>query len=82
VARCRVAAEQIEAAASRHHNNTELADLREVGCRVRQLSSRARFGDLLAVRDELAGSIVTLGDWPWSQVRARRASFLPWRQSG
>src|SRR5947207_340417 len=34
-----------------------------------------RFGDLLAVRDELAGTIVTLGDRPWSQVRARRASF-------
>jgi hypothetical protein len=42
-----------------------------------QAQGRARFGDLLAVRDELAGAVVTLGDWPWSQVRARGASFLP-----
>jgi hypothetical protein len=43
-------------------------------------------GDLLAVRDELVGTIVTLGDWPWSQVRARRGvipALVPvWVRSG
>ena len=42
---------------------------------LRRVSHPNLFGDLLAVRDELAGTIVTLGDRPWSQVRARRASF-------